>query len=75
MAFDDLGNLYAVNNGNNTVERLTSTGIGSVFANSDLNSPRYLAFNLVPEPSTWILLFIGAVALGWRRRAAAARRS
>ena len=34
LAFDKAGNLYAANFANNTIEKFTPDGIGSVFANT-----------------------------------------
>src|SRR6185295_5527437 len=45
LAFDHAGNLYAANFGNNTIEKFTPGGIGSVFASSGLSGPVGLAFD------------------------------
>ena len=45
LAFDNSGNLYAANDGNNTIEEFNSSGTGSVFATSGLNAPTGLAFD------------------------------
>ena len=37
--------LYVANAGNNTIEKFTSGGVGSVFASTGLNNPRGLAFD------------------------------
>ena len=43
-------------------------GARSTFA-SGLSDPTFLAFQPVPEPSTWAMLGMGAAALlGFRRR-------
>jgi DNA-binding beta-propeller fold protein YncE len=46
MAFDSAGNLYVANQANNTVQRFTPGGAGSVFVNSGLSNPQGLAFDL-----------------------------
>jgi DNA-binding beta-propeller fold protein YncE len=65
LAFDSAGNLFVVNSANNTIEEFDSSGAGTVFAN--LNAEGFstlgLAFQPVPEPSTWALLALGAVTL------------
>jgi len=45
LAFDASGNLYAANSGNNTIERFTPGGVGSVFASTGLSFPTGLAFD------------------------------
>jgi DNA-binding beta-propeller fold protein YncE len=45
LAFDSLGNLYVANQGNNTIDRFTSAGVRSLFANTGLNVPVGLAFD------------------------------
>ena len=70
--------LYVGNTGNDTIEKFTSGGVGSVFASSGLIGPEFLAFTddagqplrlPVPEPSTWVMLTIGAIGLlGIKRR-------
>ena len=46
LAFDNLGNLYCANNGNNTISKITSDGASvTTFVNSGLNSPQCLAFD------------------------------
>lgn len=37
--------LYVTNSGNNTIEKFTSGGVGSVFANTHLDAPAALAFD------------------------------
>ena len=43
LAFDPAGNLYVTNSGDNTVEKFSPTGMGSVFA--DLTGPRGLVID------------------------------
>ena len=45
LAFDAAGNLYAANSGNNTIERFTPGGVGSLFASTGLSFPEGLAFD------------------------------
>ena len=45
LAFDAAGNLYVANAANNTIEKFTPDGTGSVFISTDLNSPSGLAFD------------------------------
>src|SRR5205085_383308 len=44
LAFDNSGNLYAANGGNNTIEKFAPNGTGSLFANTG-NDPTGLAFD------------------------------
>ncbi len=63
LAFDSSGNLYVANqnDGNNgTIGKFDSAGNGTVFA-SDLNVPYFIAVQ-VPEPATWTLVVLGALA-------------
>jgi DNA-binding beta-propeller fold protein YncE len=59
LAFDSVGNLYAALFYPNLIEKFDSSGAGTVFTTSGLNEPIYLAFQPVPEPSTWALLACG----------------
>ena len=45
LAFDSAGNLYAANINNDTIERFTPGGVGSIFASTGLNQPTGLAFD------------------------------
>ena len=70
LAFDSSGNLYAILG--NTIEEYTPGGVGSVFATTGLSTPTFIAIepglSTVPEPSSFVLLAIGA-AMGfcsWR---------
>ncbi len=72
LAFDSSGNLYAVMNGNQTIEKFTPGGVGSVFATSRLSDGRFIAIGAaaVPEPATYAA-FAGLSAFGFavlRRR-------
>jgi hypothetical protein len=67
LAFDSAGNLYASNYNDNTIEKFTPGGVGSVFANTGLSNPTFLAFS-TPEPSTWAMFAIGIVALFLTKR-------
>ncbi len=71
LAFDSVGNLFAVSN-SGTIQKFTTGGVGSVFA-TGLNNPQFLAFttdagvplplaNQVPEPSA-VALMLGTGGL------------
>ena len=71
--------LYVANIGNNTIEKFTTGGVGSVFASRGLNLPEFLAFtddagvplkfpNQVPEPAAWGMMALGTASLLARRR-------
>jgi DNA-binding beta-propeller fold protein YncE len=65
LAFDSAGNLFVASA---YIYKIAPDGTQSIFA-GNLDSPGFLAFQLVPEPSTWVMVGIGAVALfGIRRR-------
>lgn len=65
LAFDSAGNLYLASA---YIYKFTPDGTQSIFA-SGLDSPQFLAFQRVPEPSTCAMLAVGAVALlGFCRR-------
>ena len=59
--------LYVANNFGNTISRVTPTGAVSTFA-TGLNGPSFLAFAPVPEPSAFVPLGLGALALLRRRK-------
>src|SRR6266852_8491321 len=42
LAVDSAGNVYVANQGNNTITKFTPGGVGSLFANTNLISPRGL---------------------------------
>lgn len=56
MACDKNGDVFASYGGN--IMEYNTNGVGRVFA-SGLDSPRALAFQPVPEPSTWAMLAMG----------------
>jgi sugar lactone lactonase YvrE len=80
LAFDGADNLYVANYGSNMIEKFTPDGVGSIFANTGLDRPTYIAFGDVgnasdftliagiPEPSRLILLLGSACSLLMRRR-------
>jgi DNA-binding beta-propeller fold protein YncE len=78
LAFDTLGNLYASDYAANSIYKLNSDGVSTVFASGgSLSGPRYLAFTddrgvplglLIPEPSTQPLFGVGLLLLLWRSR-------
>ena len=61
-------NLFVDNSGNNTIEEFNSSGVGTVFASFSSEGVGFLAFQPVPEPSTWALLAGGLMALVPLRR-------
>ena len=70
VAFDSAGNLFATSRGatNNLIYEFTSGGTESVFANTGVSVPEFIAVEPTPEPSTWALLGVGIAAfLGFRR--------
>ena len=77
LAFDSSGNLFVANFGNNTIEEFNSLGQGTLFADTGLSSPTYIAISSAPyapvistpEPSMLGLFGIGGLALlGFTRR-------
>jgi DNA-binding beta-propeller fold protein YncE len=71
LAFDSAGNLYAANMDSYTVEKFSPAGVDlGVFANTGLYAPDYIAIqpDVIPEPSTWAILSLGAAALMISRR-------
>jgi sugar lactone lactonase YvrE len=71
LAFDTAGNLYAPFGVNNTIERFTPAGVGSVFTKTTGNV-NYLALGPIPEPSSLVLGAIAAAVVGvvaWWRKA------
>jgi hypothetical protein len=68
LAFDRAGDLFEADLKSGHIYEFTPGGTRSTFA-SGLSQPAFLAFQPVPEPSTWAMLGIGAIALlGFRRR-------
>jgi len=45
LAFDQQGNLFVANRGNNTIMKFDTNGVGSVFASTGLGAPQGLAFD------------------------------
>ena len=65
LAFDGSGNLYVANQGNNTIEKFNSSGIGTIFA-SGVSTPTSIAVQ-IPEPATLFLLTLGGLFLRKRK--------
>ena len=71
LVFDDVGNLYEVDNGSGNIYKFSPSGSRSTFASgfpTGEDGPHALAFSPVPEPSTITLLALGAVGLLIARR-------
>ena len=62
VAFDSTGDLYVANFRNNTIVEFGTNGVGSLFADTGLDGPTFIAVE-VPEPSTWALVGVGLSAL------------
>jgi hypothetical protein len=69
MACDSAGNLFEADEGSGNIYEFAPNGTRTTFA-SGLASPVDLAFEpvLVPEPSTWAILGLGAAGLVIFRR-------
>ncbi len=77
LAFDTSGNLYAANNGNNTISKFNSSGTFLTSWSTGLASPpRFLAFKpvTVPEPSTYALAAIATSVMAYLARRRKARK-
>ena len=61
LAFDSTGNLYVANHGHGDILEFNSSGVGSLFA-SGLGNAVGIAID-VPEPSSFLLLGLGAMTL------------
>ena len=72
LAIDPLNNIYLASVDNNTIFKTTPEGVVSTYASSEL--PIGLAFQIVPEPSTYVMalagLTCGGYSLFFRRRRA-----
>jgi len=55
-------NIFVANGGNYTIEKFDSSGHGSIFANSGLSGPTYIAIQ-TPEPATLLLLTLGGLTV------------
>jgi len=62
LAFNSAGNLFVADYGSGNIYEFTTNGGQSTFA-SGLDGAFGLAFQPVPEPSTWSMLAMGAVGL------------
>jgi DNA-binding beta-propeller fold protein YncE len=68
MAFDSAGNLYVVNTGNSTIEKFTTNGTASLFANNNLNFATYIGIQpglSVASPTLFITQLGAKVVLSW----------
>ncbi len=68
IAFDSAGNLYVAEAGAGRIDVFDPSGHETTFA-TRLGTAWFIAFEPVPEPSTWALLGVGvgAIALGLRK--------
>ena len=74
LAFDSSGNLYAANPGNNTISKFGPSGNFLTSWNTG-SQPRFLAFQPVPEPSTYALATIATGVMAYLARHRRARNS
>lgn len=66
MAFDSHGSLFVATGGSqtdNAIMMFTSTGVGSVFAETGSFGNRDVAFSAVPEPGSLVVFSIGMLGL------------
>jgi hypothetical protein len=68
LAFDSKGNLYQADAANDRINEFTTPNATESLFASGLEYPAGLAFQLVPEPSTWVLVGLGLSALLVSRR-------
>jgi DNA-binding beta-propeller fold protein YncE len=71
LVFDDIGNLYEVDNGSGNIYKFSPSGSRSTFASglpTGGDGPHALAFSPVPEPSTITLLTLSTIGLLFARR-------
>jgi hypothetical protein len=69
LAIDPLNNIYLASVDNNTIFKATPEGVVSTYASTEL--PIGLAFQIVPEPSTYAIALAGLACGGYslfRRR-------
>jgi DNA-binding beta-propeller fold protein YncE len=59
LAFDSAGNLYLASA---SIQKFTPDGTRTIFAGG-MDSPQFLAFQPVPEPSTSVMVMLGSVAI------------
>ncbi len=65
LAFDSAGNLFVLNGADTSIDEFNSSGTGKFFANVGAESygAWYLAFQPIPEPSTFLLAALGGVSV------------
>jgi sugar lactone lactonase YvrE len=73
IAIDSAGDFYVTDNGDSTVTEYGSTGnLIATFDNGAFNGPCFVAIDVVPEPTTCLLLIagLGLLFFMYRRKAA-----